>query len=198
MSSSEMKEILRGEYLRRVKAIARSRLYAKNLITAINVWAISVIRYSAGIIDWREKELKDLDIKTRKILTMHGIFHKKSNVDSLYLRRNEGGRGLTSVEDCVKREICNLKDYFDICPEFLVIAANDILFSVDKKDILCESSASETETLSSGDDESIEDLNVGERMLGGNSTEKKIETGKEYRERILVERDASIRGYRGK
>ena len=31
-----------------------------------------------------------------KILTMSGIFHKKGNVDCLYLKRNDGERGLMS------------------------------------------------------------------------------------------------------
>ena len=73
----EMKELVRGEYLRRTKAVARSKLYSQNLFKAINAWAVSSVRYSAGILDWSEKELKDIDIKTRKILTMNGVFHKK-------------------------------------------------------------------------------------------------------------------------
>jgi len=89
-----MKELVRGEYLRRVKAVVKSKLSARNLMTAINVWAVSVVRYSAGVLDWTKQELLQLDVKTRKILTMNGIFHKKGNVDRLYLKRNEGGRGL--------------------------------------------------------------------------------------------------------
>ena len=54
------------------------------------------------------KELKDLDVKTRKVLTMNSAFHKKGSVDRLYIRRNEGGRGFISVKDCVNMEICNL------------------------------------------------------------------------------------------
>ena len=137
--SKEMKEIVRCEYIRRVKAVARSKLYSKNLFRAINVWAVCVVRYSAGVIDWREKELKDMDVKTRKILTMNGAFHKKSNVDRLYLKRAEGGRGLISVEDCVKMEICNLKNYFDINPELYTLAANEILFRQDRRSV-CENS----------------------------------------------------------
>jgi len=109
--NGEMKERVRGEYLRRVKAVARSKLYARNLMTAINVWAVSVVRYSAGVLDWTKQELLQMDIKTRKILTMNGIFHKKANVDRLYLKRNEGGRGLMSVFDCVRAEEQNLRKY---------------------------------------------------------------------------------------
>ena len=109
IKQKRMKEIVRQEYLRRVKAVAKSKLYCRNLFTAINAWAVSVIRYPAGVLDWTEMELKEMDIKTRKILTLNGVFHKKGNVDRLYLKRDEGGRGLISVEDCVKMEVCNLK-----------------------------------------------------------------------------------------
>ena len=101
--NEEMKEIVRSEHLRRVKAVARSKLYARNLMTAINVWVVSVVRYSAGILNWTKMELAQMDVKTRKIITMNGIFHKKGN-DRLYLRRKEGGHGLMSVQDYVEIE----------------------------------------------------------------------------------------------
>ena len=71
------------------------------MVTAIHSRAVSIIRYSAGIIGWTEKEQKDLDRKTRKLMTLHCMFHKKGDEDRLYLKRAEGGRGLISVEDCV-------------------------------------------------------------------------------------------------
>ena len=126
--NEEMKEIVRNEYLRRVKAVARSKLYARNLMTAINVWAVSIVRYSAGILNWTKMELSQMDVKTRKILTMNGIFHKKGNVDRLYLKRNEGGRGLMSVQDCVRIEENNLERYMKNNMESLIIAASNILY----------------------------------------------------------------------
>jgi hypothetical protein len=49
IKNREMKEKVRVEYLRRVKLLAKSKLYAGNLIRGINAWAIGVVRYSAGI-----------------------------------------------------------------------------------------------------------------------------------------------------
>ena len=48
----EMKEKIGNEYISRVKAVAKSFLYSKNLFTAINVWGVSIVKYSAGIVDW--------------------------------------------------------------------------------------------------------------------------------------------------
>lgn len=129
--SKQMKELVRGEYIRRVKAVAKSKLYARSLMTAINVWAVSVVRYSAGILDWTRAELSQMDVKTRKILTINGVFHKKSSVDRVYMKRNEGGRGLMSVEDCVRAEELNLEKYTKNCLERLMIPTNVILYEGD-------------------------------------------------------------------
>ena len=61
--------------------------------------------YGAGLINWMINELQQLDRKTRKKLTMYGAFHHKSNVNRLYLTRQEGGRGLIGVEGpcCTRR-----------------------------------------------------------------------------------------------
>ena len=120
LMTRKMKEIVRKEYLRRVKLVAGSRLYARSLITAVNTWAVSVVRYSAGVLDWKEKELKALDVKTRKILTMNGAFHMRSSVDRLYLKRQVGGRGLISVEECVRKEELGLRDYFKASGEWML------------------------------------------------------------------------------
>ena len=65
---------------------------------AVNTWAVAILRYSAGIVEWRsDDELKELDRKTRKMMKMHGALHPKSDVDRLYLQKQKGGRGLISA-----------------------------------------------------------------------------------------------------
>ena len=49
--NKDMKRKVSSEYMRRVKLLAKSKLYAGNLIRVINAWAVGVVRYSAGIID---------------------------------------------------------------------------------------------------------------------------------------------------
>ena len=67
--------------------------------------------YSAGIIKWNADELKSLDRRTRKYMTMHGALHPKGDTDRLYLNREMGGRGLISCEKCIKMEENNLGWY---------------------------------------------------------------------------------------
>ena len=46
------------EYKRRLRLILKPKLNGRNKITAINTWAVAIFRYGAGIISWRESELK--------------------------------------------------------------------------------------------------------------------------------------------
>lgn len=45
----------------------------KNKITVISGWAIVIIRYGAGIIDWKQSELKSIGRKTRKDLNVSAV-----------------------------------------------------------------------------------------------------------------------------
>ena len=74
------------------------------MVKAINTWAVSLMRYSAGIVEWTKADLDVTDRKTRKLMTMYGMLHPRSNVSRLYLPRSEGGRGLLSVSDSVNIE----------------------------------------------------------------------------------------------
>ena len=43
-------------------------------------------RYSAGIIDWTERDLKRMDVKNRKTLSMAGAFHTRGSSIMLYIK----------------------------------------------------------------------------------------------------------------
>ena len=106
-----MKEKTIKEYKRRLRLILKSKLNGRNKITAINTWAVAVFRYGAEILEWKESELKNVDRKSRKTMTMYGALHPKSDVNRLYIKRKEGGRGLMSVEHCVREEENSLGFY---------------------------------------------------------------------------------------
>ena len=107
----EMKEKINKGYIKRLKAILKSKLNSVNTVKAINTWAVPVIRYSAGIVDWKNSELCSMGRKTRKILNMYQALHPRSSVDRLYLPCSEGGKGLLSLEECVNAEKRSLGQY---------------------------------------------------------------------------------------
>ena len=133
----EMKEKVKSEYIRRVKKLLRSQLNGGNVIAGMNAWAVGIIRYGAGVLDWTKEELKSIDIKTRKLMTMNGSLHPRGNVGRLYLARKEGGRGLISCEEYVNVEVQNLDKYLSQSEEWMLkfVAGEKRLSEVQDPDV---------------------------------------------------------------
>ena len=106
-----MKLNVSKEYIRRLRKVLKSKLNGGNLVHGVNAWAVSLLRYSAAFVSWRKSELQAIVRKSRKLFTIYGALHPKSHVDRLYIPRNEGGRGLISIEDCVQLAIRGLEVY---------------------------------------------------------------------------------------
>ena len=47
---------------------------------------------------------KEIDRKTRKVMTMNKEMHLKSDIDRSYISRMEGGRALIGCKMCMKAE----------------------------------------------------------------------------------------------
>ena len=93
------KERVVAEYFRRVRKIWNSELYSKNKVLAHNIFAVPILLPTFGILNWTKEEVEQIDIKTRKLLTLSGNFHRNSSPDRLYSPRMNEGRGLSSVLD---------------------------------------------------------------------------------------------------
>ena len=74
---AEMKTRLQNEYYRRLKRILKTKLNGKNVIMVVSTWAVSVLRYGAGVINWTKAELESIDRKTRKQMTIYGMLHPR-------------------------------------------------------------------------------------------------------------------------
>ena len=118
-----MKLNVSKEYIRRLRKVLNSKLNGGNLVCGVNAWTASLLTYSAAFVSWRKSELQAIDRKTRKLFTIYGALHPKSDVDRLYIPRKEGGRGLISIEDCVELAIRGLEVYVHGSEERLIQAA---------------------------------------------------------------------------
>lgn len=78
-----------------------SKLNARHIISTINLHTVATVRYGTGILKLTEKEQKEMDKKSRKLLTMHGVHHPRVDTDCLYMKRTNRGREPISVEDCM-------------------------------------------------------------------------------------------------
>ena len=104
LKEKEMKDLFSKEYKRRLKLVLKSKLSGTSKIIAANTWAVAILRYCAGVVEWKtdELKLKVLDRQTRKLKTLYGALHPKSDVDRVYVARQKGGRGLISCQMCVE------------------------------------------------------------------------------------------------
>ena len=109
----QMKDMIRKEYLRRTRKLLETKLSSRNLIKGINNWAVLLVRYSGPFPKWTREELKQMDQRTRKLMTMHKALPTRNEVDRLYVSRKEGGGGLSSIEDTVDAYIQWLEDYIE-------------------------------------------------------------------------------------
>ena len=53
-------------FKQRFRLVLKSKLNGENRITAIHAWVVTVYRYGARILQWKESELKDVDRKSSK------------------------------------------------------------------------------------------------------------------------------------
>ena len=101
------------EYKRRVNKIWKSELNAINKSIAHNSFAVPIITPTIGILNWTKQEIKNLDIATRKLLTMNGSFHQSSDTNRLYAKRKDGGRGIKNIEDLYECRTIALMEHLE-------------------------------------------------------------------------------------
>ena len=110
---SKMKEKIQQEYFRRIGMVLKSELNFFNKMEAINTTAIPVVTCSFNIINWTAEDIKDLDRKTRKLLTKERMHHPKSDEDRMYLPMLSGCRGLIQTETSYNTTTIGLATYFE-------------------------------------------------------------------------------------
>ena len=109
----EMKDKIQKEYLRRTRKLPETKLSSRNLIKGINTWAVSLVRYSGPFLKCTRNECKQMDQRTRKLMTMRKTLHPRDDVDRLYVSTKEEGRELASTQDSVDASIQRLEDYIE-------------------------------------------------------------------------------------
>ena len=83
----EMKDKIRKEYLRRTRKLLETKLSSRNLIKGINTWTVPLVRYSGPFLKWTRDELKQMDQRTRKLMTMHKALYPRDDIDRVYVSR---------------------------------------------------------------------------------------------------------------
>ena len=99
------------EYFTRTRKIWSSELSAYNKVIAHNAFAVPVLIPTIGVLDWTIGEIKDIDIKTQKVLTLTQTFHPNNVVDRLYMQKSFGRRGLKQVQSSYESSIIAIRQH---------------------------------------------------------------------------------------
>ncbi|TBU11401.1 hypothetical protein CWI38_1226p0020, partial [Hamiltosporidium tvaerminnensis] len=91
-------EEVQSKLIARFERLCHTRLNAKNLFSAINQHAISLINYHIGVLRLELADFSKLDDAVRAVLVKNKIHRRPGCKERLYLPRTELGRGLHSVE----------------------------------------------------------------------------------------------------
>ena len=84
-----------------------------------------VLAYSFHIVDWKMEEIRQLDRKTGKLLTLQRMHHPKADMDRMYLLRNEGGGALIQLETAYKTATIGFDTYLDTKNDPLLLIAKE-------------------------------------------------------------------------
>ena len=108
----EMKEEIKKEYFRRTRI--ETKLYRRNLIKDINTSAVPLVRYSGPFLTWTREELKQMDQRTRKRMTMYKALHLRDDVD-----RKEGEEDLPVLKTVLSHQHNAVKTYKSVEEDWL-------------------------------------------------------------------------------
>jgi len=59
------------------------QLNARHMFLTINLYAVPVVRCTAGILKWSQSGSNELDCHTRKLLCLHRGLHPRADVDQI-------------------------------------------------------------------------------------------------------------------
>ena len=107
------KQKVTTEYKKRLRKIWTSELNGHNKVIATNVFAVPVVTYGYGVIDWTKQEIRNLDITTRKVMNLANSLNQRSDVDRIYISRKQGGRGLRNLEDEYIKRIVGINQHLE-------------------------------------------------------------------------------------
>ncbi|EER19249.1 conserved hypothetical protein, partial [Perkinsus marinus ATCC 50983] len=102
---------IKNELKFRVKKILRLGLPAARTVHALNEWAIPVAQYACGAGVISRTQAVDLDVAVRNTFRRAGALSHSSSTALFHIRREDGGRGVRSIEDVWARSVITGAEY---------------------------------------------------------------------------------------
>ena len=114
IASKQVKATLTKNFQQRLHVILKTQLSGKNKSKAINTYAIPLLTYSFGVINWTQTDIDNIERKVRTTLTKYRYHHPKSAIERVTLPREKGGRGIIDINNLMWKQIDELRHWFHI------------------------------------------------------------------------------------
>ena len=99
IKTNRVYERVKHEVTKRVRMLINTELNDINLVRAINAKVIPVAAYPMNVRKFSNGEMKDLDQAIKWEMRSSNILGKQGSDERLYLKREDGGRGIKSMRD---------------------------------------------------------------------------------------------------
>ena len=86
-NKQEMKEKIKKKYFRWTRKLLETKLYGRNLMKGINTSTVPLVRYSGPFLKWTREDPKQIEQRTRKLMTMHKALQPRDDDDRLYVKK---------------------------------------------------------------------------------------------------------------
>ena len=107
---AKMKDKIRKECYRRVRAILHTELNAQNKLKS-NQHTSNIFNHLQFVINWNLEEIRRMHRKIRNLLTLNRMHHRKADVNRTYVPRKKGRRGIINLEMCFKTTTIGINTY---------------------------------------------------------------------------------------
>ena len=102
IKTKEVFEGIKTEVENRLELLIKTELNDRNLMKAINSKVTPAEAYPMNVCRFSKEELLELDQIIKRQLRRNNMLGRQSSDERLYLKREEGGRGLKSLRDIYK------------------------------------------------------------------------------------------------
>lgn len=98
IENQSIKAKVKKEFCRRIRKVMRTEFRGKNNQKSTSLFAIPEMEYIVGILVWTQKEINDIDMKTRKIPTLHKALQSRADNLHIFVKTCKGGRRLLQID----------------------------------------------------------------------------------------------------
>ena len=112
IQQTETKTNLMNKFKTRIHKILNTDLNSRNIVKAINTYAIPILTFSFGIINWTKTDLRNLQRIINTFLTKYRKHHPKACIQRMTLSKDEGGRGFIDIQNLHSKQITALRKFF--------------------------------------------------------------------------------------